>query len=184
MVVTVTTCSTTQNGAGSTSVRSAAVAGQSGAVRTSTGIAEPSAAVSSTDISPTSVPTALTPLPKPIHVSLLESDGAVYGVGMPIVAWFNRAPTNGAPFDKAVTVTVNGVPARGAWYWERSGHLGAAVEAHYRPAQYWPAHAKIRMNAPVKGQSAGVGLKYDDSLTLAMSPGSRISPLSTATPSG
>ena len=118
-----------------------------------------------------SVTAALTPPPKPIHVSLLESDGAVYGVGMPIIAWFDRAPTDAAAFDKAVTVTVNGRPAGGAWFWEKSGHQGAAVEAHYRPELCWPAHAKIRMNAPLKGVSAGTGLAYDDSLTLAMSTG-------------
>lgn len=108
---------------------------------------------------------------RPVHASLLESDGGVYGVGMPIIAWFDRAPTSAAAFEKAVTVTVNGSDAGGVWYWEASGHQGAAVEAHYRPAHYWPAHASIRMNAPVKGLSAGRGLAFDDSLTLAMSTG-------------
>ena len=135
--------------------------GQPSSVRTPTSVSEPSLAV----------PTGRSPPSRPVHVSLLEADGGVYGVGMPIIAWFTRAPGDPAAFEKAVAVTVNGAPAGGAWYWEKSAHRGAAVEAHYRPQHYWPAHAKIRMNAPVKGLSAGKGLAYDDSLTLSMSTG-------------
>jgi lipoprotein-anchoring transpeptidase ErfK/SrfK len=45
------------------------------------------------------------------------------------------------------------------------------MEAHYRMQQYWPAHATIEMNMPLKGLSAGPGLAYDDSLTLMMKTG-------------
>jgi lipoprotein-anchoring transpeptidase ErfK/SrfK len=106
-----------------------------------------------------------------VHVSLLESDGASYGVGMPIIAWFTVAPTDGAAFAKATVVTVNGAAAQGAWYFEHTAHTGAALEAHFRPLTYWPAHATIELNLPVKGLSAGAGLTYDDSLTLTMKTG-------------
>ena len=159
-------CSTAQNahGAADTTPASSHMPsspGQPSSVRTPTSVSEPSLAV----------PTGRSPPSRPVHVSLLEADGGVYGVGMPIIAWFTRAPGDPAAFEKAVAVTVNGAPAGGAWYWEKSAHRGAAVEAHYRPQHYWPAHAKIRMNAPVKGLSAGKGLAYDDSLTLSMSTG-------------
>ncbi len=140
----------------------------SGAPASRSGASGASTAPSTPAPSPTT-PTG--PPPKPVHVSLLEGDGGVYGVGMPIIAWFDRAPTDASAFDKAVTVTVNGRPASGAWYWQKSGHAGSAVEAHYRMQQYWPAHARIRMDAPVKGLSAGKGLAYDNSLTLSMSTG-------------
>ena len=45
------------------------------------------------------------------------------------------------------------------------------MEAHWRPQTYWPGHAKIHMDLPVKGVSAGAGLVFDDSLTLDMSTG-------------
>jgi lipoprotein-anchoring transpeptidase ErfK/SrfK len=108
---------------------------------------------------------------KPVHVSLLEADGASFGVGMPIIAWFNRAPTDARAFAAATSVTVNGKKASGAWYFERTAHAGSAMEAHYRLAGYWPAHAQVQMSLPVKGLSAGKGLSYDDSLTLAISTG-------------
>lgn len=164
--LSVTACSTTQNAHESadttpSSSHVSGAAGQPGSAGIPTGISEPS----------TTAATSASPLPKPVHVSLLESDGGVYGVGMPIIAWFTHAPSDAAAFEKAVAVTVNGAPAGGAWYWEKSAHQGAAVEAHYRPRHYWPAYAKIRMNAPVKGLSAGKGLAYDDNLTLSMSTG-------------
>jgi lipoprotein-anchoring transpeptidase ErfK/SrfK len=90
---------------------------------------------------------------------------------MPIIAWFSVAPTDAAAFAKATTVTANGAPVTGAWYFENSHHAGSVLEGHFRPRSYWPAHASIRLNLPVKGLSAGPGLTYDDSLTLSISTG-------------
>lgn len=108
---------------------------------------------------------------KPVHVSLLESDGATFGVGMPIIAWFNVAPTSGVAFAKATTVTANGKPVKGAWYFEQTSHAGSKLEGHFRPQTYWPAHAHISLDLPVKGLSAGKGMAFDDSLTLSISTG-------------
>lgn len=121
--------------------------------------------------SATDTPTTAAPNAAPVHVSLLEGDGGVYGVGMPIVAYFDRAVTDATAFAKASKVTVNGLPAAGAWYWQKSGRKGKVLEAHYRPPQYWPANAKIFLDLPVKGLSAGAGLAYDDSLTLSIATG-------------
>ena len=113
---------------------------------------------------------------KPVHVSTLEDDGQVWGVGFAVVLWFTVAPTESSGFTKAASVTVNGQPANGAWYWQKSSHTfangkPAPIEALYRPQSYWPAHAKIFVNLPLKGVSAGPGLAYDDSLTLNFSTG-------------
>lgn len=105
------------------------------------------------------------PPPSPVHASLLESDGVTYGIGMPIIMRFDVAVADPAALEQAITVTVNGAPAGGAWYWFTD------TEAHYRPQSYWPAHATISMDAPLKGLSAGPGLAYDDSLTLRMLTG-------------
>ncbi|HEY7049493.1 MAG TPA: L,D-transpeptidase [Jatrophihabitantaceae bacterium] len=106
----------------------------------------------------------------PVHISLFQGDGQTYGVGMPIIAQFSRKVTDAHAFDKAVTVTVNGQPADGAWFWVDS-NAGYAMEAHYRPQHYWPAHSKIQMSMPLKGVSAGRGLAFDDSLTLSLDIG-------------
>ena len=112
------------------------------------------------------------PVGKPVHVRLFEADGSTWGVGMPIIAYLSAKITDAKAFAAASVVTVNGAPAQGAWYFQRSAiYSGYPLEAHYRTQSYWPAHAKIRMDLPVKGLSAGTGLVFDNSLTLDMSTG-------------
>lgn len=102
-----------------------------------------------------------------------------YGVGMPIVAYFSVKIPEARDFSKATTVTVNGVPNNGSWYFENSAMIpGYPIEAHYRPAKqanatgpYWPAHASIKLNMATNGVSAGPGLAFNDSLTLSMKTG-------------
>jgi lipoprotein-anchoring transpeptidase ErfK/SrfK len=133
-----------------------------------------SAATSATGSTSSTTPTSSaqsSAATRPVHVSLLEGDGGVYGVGMPIIAWFNVAPTSGVAFAQATTVTVNGTKVAGAWFFERSSHAGSAMEAHYRPRSYWPGHARIHIDLPVQGLSAGPGLSFDDSLTLDVTTG-------------
>jgi lipoprotein-anchoring transpeptidase ErfK/SrfK len=112
------------------------------------------------------------PSGKPVHVRLYEKDGATYGVGMPIIAYLSASITNAKEFDAATQVTVNGTPDQGAWYFQKSAiYAGYPIEAHYRPAAFWPAHAKVTMNLATKGKSGGPGLVYDNSLTLDMNTG-------------
>jgi lipoprotein-anchoring transpeptidase ErfK/SrfK len=104
---------------------------------------------------------------KPVHVSVNLGDGAQVGVGMPVIATFKTKITNGAAFQKATAVTVNDQPVPAAWYFEYSDPAsGHVMEAHLRTQTYWPAHAKVHVDLPVKGLSAGKGLAFDDSLTL------------------
>jgi lipoprotein-anchoring transpeptidase ErfK/SrfK len=114
------------------------------------------------------------PTGKPVHVRLYESDGGVYGVGMPIIAYLSSEITSAKAFSNASKVTVNGAAAQGAWYFQRSAiYPDYPVEAHFRPQDFWPGHAAIRLELPVKGLSAGTGLIFDNSLTLDMSTGAR-----------
>lgn len=105
---------------------------------------------------------------RPVHASLFEADGHTYGVGMPIVVRFTRPVPDPAPFEHAAVVRIDGTAAAGAWYWERSGATGYAVEAHYRLPHFWPAHSRISVRLPIKGVSAGAGHAFDDNLTLDM----------------
>ena len=129
----------------------------------------PSSATSS--VAAPVTPTTTAPTGAPVHVSLLNSDGDVRGVGMPIIAYFNVAPTSAKEFNAATVVTVNGTPVAGNWYFETTAHTGSALEAHWRPQAYWPAHATIHMDLPVMGKAAGPGLVFDDNLTLTFTTG-------------
>ncbi len=109
---------------------------------------------------------------KKVHIKLLNADGSVFGIGMPEIAYFSRKIHSGAALQKATTVTVNGKPAKGAWYFERSAaYKGYPVEGHFRLQHYWPAHSKIFIKIPAKGLSAGGNMVYDDSLTSSWSTG-------------
>ena len=154
LAVVVSACSSPAKGGGTL--------GSTGSPTASTSTtAARSAARSTAPVKPTSK----------VHVRLLESDGQTYGVGMPIIVYFNKKITSASAFLHATTVTVNGANAGGSWYFELSGSAGEVLEAHYRLQNYWPAHAVIKMNMPVNGLSAGPGLAFDDSLTLSMATG-------------
>jgi lipoprotein-anchoring transpeptidase ErfK/SrfK len=150
------------------------------------GSGTPSAAASSTGSSaaPDSATavTSSSAATRPVHIKLLEDDSngpATYGVGMPIVAYFSAMITDGAAFAKATTVTINGKPDAGHWYFEKSNIIkGYPLEAHYRPAlnletgsPYWPADSSIHMNMATNGVGAGAGFAFNDSLTLGMNIG-------------
>ena len=108
---------------------------------------------------------------QPVHVSLKLSDGSQVGVGMPIIAFFSRPITDAKAFAAATKVTVNGQPVTGAWYCEEYTSKATPIECDWRMENYWPGHAQIHMDLPVKGVSAGAGLAFDDSLTSDFSTG-------------
>jgi lipoprotein-anchoring transpeptidase ErfK/SrfK len=109
---------------------------------------------------------------KPVHVSLQMLDGVQVGVGMPIIAYLSRSIKDARFLEKATKVTVNGRQVKGSWYFEyKSGLPGKPIEADWRMPTYWPAHARIHLDLPVKGVSAGPGLAFDDDLTLDFTTG-------------
>jgi len=133
------------------------------------GGASPGASSPGGSPSPTGTPA---PTGKPVHVRLFQGDGSTWGVGMPIIAYLSAKITDAKPFAAATQVTVNGAPAQGAWYFQNSAiYKDYPIEAHYRLAEYWPAHATIRMDLPVQGISGGPDWVYDNSLTLDMATG-------------
>jgi lipoprotein-anchoring transpeptidase ErfK/SrfK len=110
---------------------------------------------------------------RPVHVSsAVISDGSQVGVGMPIIVLLSRPIQDARAFAAATTVTVDGKPVQGGWYFEHKYQdPGHPIEADYRMRTYWPAHAKISMALPVKGVSAGKGLVFANDLSLDFATG-------------
>jgi lipoprotein-anchoring transpeptidase ErfK/SrfK len=158
-------------GSAAGSVTAAASSASVPLFRTSSSPATSPASVRTTAPTVTVTPTP-SPTAAPVHIKLFGSDGQTYGVGMPIIAYFSKRITNAAAFTKATTLTVNGAPAQGAWYFQASAQIsGYPIEAHYRLQTYWPGHAKIHLGLATQGVSAGPGLIFDDSLTLDWNTG-------------
>ena len=172
-----TSATTATAGAGATGGSSTGASSTGGSSTGASGSTTPTATASASPSPTPSTPASTAPPPPrrghgtPVHVSLLEADGSTYGIAMPIIAYFSVAPTDASVFDKVTTVTVNGRVVHGAWYFEHSSRSSEALEAHYRLAGYWPAHARIHVDLPVKGLWAGKGLVFDDSLTLSVRTG-------------
>jgi lipoprotein-anchoring transpeptidase ErfK/SrfK len=111
---------------------------------------------------------------KPVHIKTLNTDGAQYGVGMPVIAYFSRKIESAKALQDATKVTVNGKQVQGGWYFEySSAHKGYPIEAHWRPQNFWPAHSRVHVDIPAKGLSAGGNLAYNDDLTLDFTIGPR-----------
>jgi lipoprotein-anchoring transpeptidase ErfK/SrfK len=127
---------------------------------------------SSTSAAPSdsSTPSPTCTTTKKVHLESFENDGTTWGVGMPIILYATPHPANTIEFNKGVTVTVNGQPADGAWYWEQPSSdekKTQTYEAHYRLRNdnFWPAHADIEVKLDLADKSAGDCMAYDGNLT-------------------
>ncbi|MCG8971266.1 Ig-like domain-containing protein [Streptomyces sp. CL12-4] len=87
---------------------------------------------------------------KTLDVTFGPKAGA-YGVGQPITAELSRPVADKA--QRAVVeraLKVQSTPAvQGAWYWVDDKKL------HYRPQEYWPAHATIEVSSNLDGIKIG-----------------------------
>jgi lipoprotein-anchoring transpeptidase ErfK/SrfK len=77
--------------------------------------------------------------------------GGTFGVGQPIVVWFDEAIKDKKAAEKALVVKTD-PPVYGAWHWF-DDH-----EVHWRPQKYWPAYTKVTVQANVYGKNLGNGL--------------------------
>lgn len=113
-------------------------------------------------------PAASAPPAAVVRVSFAQTYGATYGVGQTIVVRFSRPITDAHGFVAHSTVTVDGGPADGAWYFERTA---VGLEAHYRMQDYWPADVPVRVNLKLDGVSAGRGLRFTGNADLQFTTG-------------
>lgn len=143
-------------------------AGKPASTVTVTGAGAKASAPSSTP-PPSTAPAAVS-----VHIKTLNSDGATYGVGMPVIAYFSKKFTSAKALQAVTTATVDGKPLQGAWYFEySSANKDYPVEGHFRPQSYWAPHSKIHIAIPARGLPAGPGLAFDNSLTLDFAIGAR-----------
>ncbi|MBP8536341.1 Ig-like domain-containing protein [Streptomyces sp. MK37H] len=96
-----------------------------------------------------------------------------YGVGQPITAKLSRPvkdPSARAVIERALKVDAR--PAvEGVWHWVDSRNL------HYRPQEYWPAHATISVHSNLKGIRIGGGLYGGEAKSLRLTTGDRLEAL-------
>ena len=141
----------------------------------SSGSSAPAATVTKTEsAAPTSSSAstsaaAATPTEKPatmVHMTSLNTDGSTYGVGMPVIVYLSKKITDAKAMQDATKVTVNGKPAKGAWYFEySSAKKKYPIEGHFRLQDYWPAHSRVHVDFPPAGTPVGKGYELDGKLS-------------------
>ncbi|KAF3465010.1 Ig-like domain-containing protein [Streptomyces sp. Tu 3180] len=93
-----------------------------------------------------------------------------YGVGQPLTAELNAPVKDRA--QRAVVeraLRVESTPAvTGAWHWVDDRKL------HYRPKDYWPAHATVRMSSVLEGVKVNDRLRGGASPSLTIRTGDRV----------
>ncbi|MEU8249440.1 Ig-like domain-containing protein [Nonomuraea sp. NPDC048916] len=77
--------------------------------------------------------------------------GLTVGVGMPIMIAFDQPVTDRVSVERNLVVLTS-KPVHGAWHWFDDKHVD------FRPAEYWPAHTKVRVEAHLAGVRGGDGL--------------------------
>lgn len=101
-----------------------------------------------------------------VHTTLNVGDSGTYGVGMPVIVTLNTPVA--AAEHKAVTdrLKVSSDPdVEGGWRWFSD------TELHYRPAEYWPAGTKVRLDIDFAGLNLGGGTWGVDGRTVNFSIG-------------
>ena len=96
----------------------------------------------------------LTPRKK-AHVTVLESNNAAYGVGMPIMLTFSGRVTHRKAVERALSVTTS-KPVVGAWYWDHTWDGNTTVS--FRPRKYWSPGTKVSFTGHLNGIEVAKGV--------------------------
>ncbi|AZM62724.1 MULTISPECIES: Ig-like domain-containing protein [unclassified Streptomyces] len=103
-------------------------------------------------------------------------EAGTYGVGQPVTAELNepvKDPAQRAVVERALKVT--STPAvTGTWHWVDDKKL------HYRPKDYWPAHATIEVRSDLEGIKVGDRLRGGTAKPLTLRTGDRVIALTDA----
>jgi lipoprotein-anchoring transpeptidase ErfK/SrfK len=104
--------------------------------------------------------------------SVVEGYGQTYGVGMPIILYFDRPISNRKAVERALQVRTSR-HVTGSWYWD--DQCGTApVCLYFRTHRYWRPHTRVRLTAHLDGVEAAPGVYGHHTLTQKFRIGSRL----------
>jgi lipoprotein-anchoring transpeptidase ErfK/SrfK len=94
---------------------------------------------------------------------IVEGYRLTYGVGMPIILYFDRPIVDRAAVERALQISTS-KPVVGAWYWDGPCRL-APVCLFFRPRRYWPAHTRVSFTGHLNGVEGAPGVYGHHTLT-------------------
>jgi lipoprotein-anchoring transpeptidase ErfK/SrfK len=109
-----------------------------------------------------------------VQIKMATVGDQSYGVGLPVVAYFSRQFASARSLSTATSVTVNGVPAHGAWYFVRSTKPGFPVEGHFRLKHYWPANSTVQVDVAARQVPAGGGATFSNDVRVSFRTGPKV----------
>jgi lipoprotein-anchoring transpeptidase ErfK/SrfK len=109
---------------------------------------------------------------------IVEGDHQAYGVGMPIVLYFDRPVTDRAAVERSLQIR-SSKRVVGAWYWDGQCNLAAEC-LYFRPRRYWPTHTRVTFIGHLNGVEADHGVYGDHTLTQSFVIGSEITVIASA----
>ncbi|MGI5239114.1 Ig-like domain-containing protein [Dactylosporangium sp. CA-139066] len=82
---------------------------------------------------------------------LALKNGATYGVGQPVIVFFNKAVKNQDAAEQAMEVTTS-PQVEGKWHWVTN------QSAHWRPEKYWVKGTTVKVSVNLLGVDLGGGV--------------------------
>ena len=129
------------------------------------------AGTSGKTVTKTSAFKTLTPS-QTFSTTIYEAQGGTYGVGMPIILYFNQHITDKAAVERAFQVT-SSKPVVGSWYWDDPCNM-AVTCAYFRPENYWPANTQVSFTGHLNGVEGAPGVYGGHTLTQSFTIGSSL----------
>jgi lipoprotein-anchoring transpeptidase ErfK/SrfK len=97
------------------------------------------------------------------RAEIFEGANQTYGVGMPIILYFNRPIVDKAAVERALQVTTSSRVV-GAWYWDDHCNMATAC-AYFRPRDYWPIGTTVSLTGHLNGVEGAPGVYGNHLLT-------------------
>ncbi len=106
---------------------------------------------------------------------IIEGYGQTYGVGMPIILYFNRPIADRATVERALEIRTS-KRIVGAWFWDSKCNM-APVCLYFRPRRYWPPHTRVSFTGHLNGVEVAPGVYGHHTLTQSFTIGSKLTVL-------
>ncbi|HWF35510.1 MAG TPA: Ig-like domain-containing protein, partial [Solirubrobacteraceae bacterium] len=103
---------------------------------------------------------------------IIEGYHQTYGVGMPIILYFDRLVANKAAVERSLQIK-SSKRVVGAWYWDTQCRTAPEC-LYFRPRHYWPAHTQVSFTGHLDGVQAAPGVYGHHDLTQSFTIGTRL----------
>jgi lipoprotein-anchoring transpeptidase ErfK/SrfK len=107
---------------------------------------------------------------KTFTARVIEGYRQTYGVGMPIILYFDRPISNRKAVERALQITTSRRVV-GAWYWDNRCRTAPQC-LYFRPQRYWPPHTRVSFTGHLNGLEAAPGVYGHHTLTQKFTIGS------------